>query len=135
LSGALLDGVISAIIVVPIFFFMGAFSGEIREEANLGIEIFQYLAGWAVFFLLNGYFLVTRGQTIGKMIVSTKVVNKKGETPPPLDIIGKRYLIPSLIYAIPIAGQIFSLVNALFIFREDKRCIHDHIADTYVIEA
>ena len=114
---------------------MGAFSGEIKEEVNLGMEIFQFFLGWAVFFLLNGYFLVQRGQTIGKMIVSTKIVNKKGKTPSPLDIIGKRYLIPSLIYAVPIVGQVFSLVNALFIFKEDKRCVHDHIAGTYVVEA
>lgn len=39
-----------------------------------------------------------------------------------------------VLYQIPVAGSIFSLVDVLFIFREDHKCIHDLIADTIVID-
>ena len=135
LGGAFLDGIISALIIIPIFFAIGAFGNEMIEEPNLGMQIFQFLIGWIVFFALNGHLLVKRRQTLGKMIVNSKVVNKRGRTPSVTDIIGKRYIVPSIISSIPLVGQVFGLVNALFIFREDKRCVHDHIAGTYVVEA
>ena len=34
---------------------------------------------------------------------------------------------------IPVLGPLFSLVNVCFIFREDRRCIHDLIAGTQVV--
>jgi hypothetical protein len=46
-----------------------------------------------------------------------------------------RGFIPGLIGAIPYIGPLFSLVNVLFIFREDYRCVHDHIAGTIVVQA
>ena len=39
------------------------------------------------------------------------------------------------ITAIPVAGGIFALADLLFIFREDRRCLHDHIAGTRVVRA
>ena len=32
-------------------------------------------------------------------------------------------------------GQIVGIVDSIFIFRKDKRCLHDLIADTRVIKA
>jgi uncharacterized RDD family membrane protein YckC len=36
--------------------------------------------------------------------------------------------------SIPLLGGLFSLVNVCFIFRDDRRCIHDLIADTIVVK-
>jgi hypothetical protein len=36
---------------------------------------------------------------------------------------------------VPIIGPIYSIVDVLFIFRDDRRCIHDHIAGTRVVVA
>ena len=46
-----------------------------------------------------------------------------------------RGFLPGLIGAIPLVGTVFSLVNICFIFREDRRCIHDLMAGTHVVEA
>jgi hypothetical protein len=33
----------------------------------------------------------------------------------------------------PYVGPFFGLANILFILRADRRCIHDHFADTKVV--
>ena len=37
--------------------------------------------------------------------------------------------------AIPGIGNLYALIDVLCIFREDRRCLHDLIADTNVVEA
>ena len=45
-------------------------------------------------------------------------------------------LVPiHLISQVPFAGGFVGLADSLFIFRQDKRCIHDLIAGTKVVEA
>ena len=44
-----------------------------------------------------------------------------------------RNWVPKLIGSVPYLGMLFSLIDSLFIFRDDRRCIHDHIAGTRVV--
>ncbi|MEA2700447.1 MAG: hypothetical protein QOI66_4718, partial [Myxococcales bacterium] len=44
-----------------------------------------------------------------------------------------RGVVNGIISAIPYLGGLYALVDALFIFRDDRRCIHDLIAGTRVI--
>jgi uncharacterized RDD family membrane protein YckC len=136
LGGALVDGLIAALIYIPLMIALGIFQKEINEEPiELWMQVCQSVGWWAILFLLNGYLLVTRGQSIGKLFVKTRIVNLDENIPSATSIIGKRYVISGAISYIPIVGQIFGLANALFIFRKDKRCLHDHIAGTCVIKA
>ena len=41
--------------------------------------------------------------------------------------------VPKVMGAVPYLGMIFHLVDSLFIFREDRRCLHDRIAGTRVV--
>jgi uncharacterized RDD family membrane protein YckC len=43
--------------------------------------------------------------------------------------------VPALISAIPKVGRFFGLIDALAIFTPERRCIHDYIADTIVVDA
>ena len=78
------------------------------------------------------YFLSVQGQTIGKMVMSVKVVkidtDKNGGFVPNVLL---RAVLNGILGFIPL----YSLVDVLFIFREDRRCIHDLIASTKVVEA
>lgn len=75
---------------------------------------------------------VTTGQTIGKKLVGVKVVKLDGS---PVDFVSMfvmRMLVgQGLLGIIPLYG----LIDPLFIFREDHRCIHDLVASTKVIDA
>lgn len=85
--------------------------------------------------LINYHTLEKYGQTLGKRLLKIKVVTLTHELPPVGKLVFHRYILISLISAVPGIGPIFSLVDVFFIFKDDKRCIHDLIAGTMVVEA
>jgi uncharacterized RDD family membrane protein YckC len=87
------------------------------------------------FVVVQAFPLIANGQTWGKTALKIKIVDLQGAKPDFLKMIAMRYGIGAAIQLIPIAGSIYGLVDALFIFREDKRCIHDHLAGTRVVIA
>jgi uncharacterized RDD family membrane protein YckC len=92
------------------------------------------LLGFVVFFAINYKFLITSGQTVGKKVLEIKIVDLNGSVPlfqPQLLIRYAVYLLPG---QIPVVGQFISIINILFIFGKEKRCIHDLIAKTKVVK-
>lgn len=81
------------------------------------------------------YLLYRDGQTVGKKVAKVRIVKDDGDRAGLWRILLLRYLVPGLLGAVPLVGGVFSLVDILFIFREDRRCIHDHVASTKVVEA
>jgi uncharacterized RDD family membrane protein YckC len=91
------------------------------------------LYSWSMFILVNGYLLSRYGQTIGKSIFDISIVSTEYTKIGFWEIILKRYLAIGLLSSIPLIGGIFSLTNILFIFRQNRRCIHDYFAGTLVV--
>ena len=90
--------------------------------------------GFVLFVAMNGYLLAKRGQTVGKWVVGTRIVYASNDGLPTLaTTLGVRYGVVWLINLIPIVNNVFGLIDALFIFRRDRRCLHDLIAGTKVI--
>lgn len=82
------------------------------------------------------WMLSTRGQTIGKRIMGVKIVKFDDHSNPGfVHAFLLRSFVNGLIGGIPVVGGIYSLVDICFIFREDRRCIHDFIASTVVVKA
>ena len=52
-----------------------------------------------------------------------------------LRLAGLRYFASSLLDLVPVVGWIYALVDALLIFRDSRKCLHDNIADTIVVRA
>jgi uncharacterized RDD family membrane protein YckC len=134
LGGVLIDGLILMVILVPVILATGvlqqAFAGR---QVTIGQQVTYGLLGTVVFLLLNGYLLATRGKTIGKVAVGTRIVDLQGQLPPLGKLLVLRYFIPWMAGTIPIVGGLFSLIDALFIFGRERRCIHDHLAGTRVV--
>ena len=101
------------------------------------VETFVFaVLGLAIFAILHGYLLMKYGQTIGKRLVGTRIVSvHTGRIIPFWKVFFVRYLPVSIAAQVPLAGQLLVIINYLFIFRKDKRCIHDLIAGTRVIKA
>ena len=86
--------------------------------------------------LYQWYLLSTQGQTIGKQLMKIRIVRfEDNGTAGFVKAVLLRGFVNGLIGAIPLLGFIYSLVDICFIFREDRRCIHDMIGGTHVIQA
>ena len=76
--------------------------------------------------------LTKDGQTVGKKAWGIRIVRMQtGANGGFVTNVLLRLIVNGLLGLIPLYG----LVNILFIFRSDLRCIHDMIAGTQVVEA
>ena len=73
-----------------------------------------------------------RGQSIAKRILKMRIVDADdGSLPGFLRGVIVRAWVPALINQF---CSLFSLVDALFIFGEESRCVHDLMANTVVVD-
>jgi uncharacterized RDD family membrane protein YckC len=86
------------------------------------------------FFVLHGYLLSRTGQTLGKRILGIAIVTMDNRVPPFFMLITQRYLTQWVAGMVPVIGLFLRLVDILAIYRPDRRCIHDHLAKTKVID-
>ncbi len=133
--GALIDGLIMLALTVPLMFAIGYFSDIMAGiTPDLMATLKMGAIGFAVFLLVQGYFLHATGQTIGKKILGTKIVTMDNQKPEFLKLILMRYATVHAINLVPMVGMVFTFVNAIFIFFGDQRqCLHDKFAGTKVV--
>jgi uncharacterized RDD family membrane protein YckC len=137
-GAAMLDGIIMSIVaLLPLVLVMGGWA-EYAAKATTGGLVWKIglgVFGWAVYLLINGYFLAQSGQSIGKKMLGIKIVRTDGSQPP-LSHIALRRLGPMyLAQIIPMIGPLLAMVDILLIFRSSRQCVHDQIADTKVVKA
>lgn len=108
------------------------------SDADAGLwdtDLMGTLVGFITFAVVHGYLLATRGQTVGKLALGIRIVRSDGSRASLGRLLGLRYGIGSATMAIPAVGGIFGIIDALLIFRQSRRCLHDNIADTIVVKA
>lgn len=121
--------VIAFITGIVLSFFVSETFFDTVDEITLGVIVF------AVYIFINGSLLVMRGQTIGKLILSIKIVNPATKkTPGFVDVILKRYVAFMILSFLPLISLV-TLINPFMIFRENKKCWHDDFANTIVVKA
>lgn len=136
LGAALLDAILAGLVFwgLSLFTPLNVFDPSGRGGL-LVILVENTLAGFIVFLVLHGYLLATRGQTIGKMLLHIRIVRSDGTKATLVRLAGLRYFVNSVLALIPVVGWLYGLVDALMIFRESRKCVHDNLADTIVIKA
>jgi len=142
LGAVLLDTLIGCLILGPGFglmFAAGGFEENARAEPNTPLLLAGACAlflGLLILAIVQIYLLVTRGQTMGKKIVGVKIVAyDTGANAGFVKAVLLRGFVNGVIGGIPVIGGIYTLVDILFIFRDDRRCIHDLLAGTLVVKA
>ncbi|EDN69981.1 conserved hypothetical protein, membrane [Beggiatoa sp. PS] len=83
--------------------------------------------------VINMITLYQNGQTVGKLMLSIKIVCVDGSRAGLLRILFLRYFPIKLLFGIPAIGFLFYLIDTLLIFQSSRRCLHDLIAGTIVI--
>lgn len=139
LAAKLLDGLAEMIFLTPIALYLGiggyfeAISAQELTAFPLSFILQIAVAGFVVHLVLHSYLLYFYGQTIGKRIMGIAIVNSANKVPGYNRIIGLRYLPFYLVSQIPGLSTL-ALVDIFFIFRADRRCLHDMLAGTQVID-
>ncbi|MDP4175814.1 MAG: RDD family protein [Bacteroidota bacterium] len=135
LAAAIVDSAISfipLILFVRLFYGFGTYLEEIRA-LDIEFIITTLIAFFILDMVLNGYLLYSYGQTIGKRFMNIRIVDMNDNLPSlTRSYLLRRFLVLILGY-IPYV-KFLIMVDVFFIFARDKRCFHDYLAGTKVIE-
>jgi uncharacterized RDD family membrane protein YckC len=144
LAAALVDGIIVAAILWPLVYVTGSWDRMSNGQATPLEEGSWALVGGVVFLLVHGHLLVTRGQTVGKYLMGIQIVSAEGgQLLPFVRVVVYRYwwMLPATILSALIPGPLdnaviscLGLVDVLFIFGSRRRCLHDYIAGSTVVQ-
>lgn len=136
LGAAIVDGLLFSVMVYgpmilgAVLGAMVATSGDDGGMAAL-LSLGLTFVGFAIWTWMTLKQMRDTGQSLAKKYFNIKVVNGDGSPASLGKLIWKRNVITWVLSIIPLYG----LVEVLFIFGEDRKCLHDKIADTIVVEA
>ncbi len=120
----------------PVLYLIGYFDSSDNggDWVRLVVEEAALIVGFFMLFVaINAYPLHKTGQTWGKRLLGIRIVDLAGRKPELWRILLLRYLPTDVAGSIPFVGWPITLIDALMIFREDRRCLHDLIAGTRVV--
>ena len=139
LAAAMVDGLLVMAITLPVGIATGFDVRAQTQQVGLLEQLAMVALGVIVMLALQGYLLATRGQTIGKLLTKIRIVDAK--TGALISFVRVYvWLTPLVLIAALIPGQVddvlinlMALVDGLFIFGKERRCLHDFIAGSKVI--
>lgn len=135
LVAAFLDGLLYSIGFVPMLAVAIAYGEQQDPPPIFFVAVLVGGAIWLGLFVYNLLLLQREGQTIGKRWLKLRILRADGSRADLGRIFALRMLVPGLIGAVPCIGWLFVIADAVTIFGEQQRCIHDIIADTIVVVA
>jgi uncharacterized RDD family membrane protein YckC len=130
---ATLDSLVAVLWSIPLWLHFKIFDHLLQgEDIPTRVELELAALGFVLFVLFNSYFLLKNGQTIGKKLAGIRIATLDGGVPELWRTLVLRYLPLSVTALFPF-GLALDTVDVLFIYRADRRCIHDMIAGTQVL--
>lgn len=105
-------------------------------SSNTSYIFLDLFVGIGVFAILNTYLLATRGQTIGKYLLKIRIVDHRSDEVSKLRFsLLLREGITMQLSLFGTMGMIIALIDVLFIFFPNRRCLHDYWSFTKVVSA
>jgi uncharacterized RDD family membrane protein YckC len=142
--GALADGMIEALCWIPSSLVMMQAVADMTSNGGFEPEAlmtaFWHSVGRSLPYLglllvVQAVLLSVRSQSLGNMLVGTRIVRQSDGLPGGfVRAFLLRGCLARVIRQIPLVGGIFWIVDSCFIFRDDRRCLHDLIAGTKVVK-
>ena len=131
LAAVLLDSVLAILILIPLFVSIVLWAPS-SEPSPMGLlMLIGSVIGFLAFVVYQFRLLLREGQTIGKRVMKIRIVDyQNGTVPAAGKIIGMRYLVNGILGNIPL----YPIVDHILIFGEERRCIHDFLAGTKVVQ-
>jgi uncharacterized RDD family membrane protein YckC len=137
LGAAIVDGLIfTAMVYIPmivatVFGAAGAEGDSAAADTMILIGLAVTLLGFVVWLWMTLKQMKETGQSLAKKYFQIKVVRSDGSPASLSNLIWRRNGVNWLLSIVPLYG----IIEVLFIFRDDRQCVHDKIADTIVVEA
>lgn len=133
LVARLIDGGLMMACFVPIFIAV-AVDPDSKEPSPLQLAIMSLaLLAMLALFVYQLVLLAQSSQTLGKRWMRIRIVRNDGTHASFGRIFGLRMLVVGILEQVPCIGLMFSLINIVWIFGEESRCLHDLLADTKVV--
>ena len=142
LFARIIDGILLLLLSMPLlYWFTGDWLGvtstddfDIFWSSDSPLIFVEFLISIGVFVAVNTYLLANRGQTVGKFLLKIRIVDYYTEEIPKLRFsLVLREGIMTLLNLFGFLGAFIALVDVLFIFATNKRCLHDYWAFTKVV--
>jgi uncharacterized RDD family membrane protein YckC len=133
----MLDGLIALVLAVPALIAIPMMESTGGADVESVPPLAMGLVGISGFLFLllmvyTIYLLSVKGQTLGKKMLGIRIVNNLDDSNAGFV---RAFLLRGIVNAIP--GAIipfYGVIEVLFIFGAERRCIHDFIAGTRVIQ-
>ena len=127
LLATIIDRMLYVVCFLPVVVVAFAQSGRMG-----GLMLALGFLAAACLFICNLMLLGDHGQTVGKRWLNIRIVRSDGSDAEFGRIFGLRMCIPWFLGFL--LGPLFVLPDLLCIFGEERRCLHDMMADTVVVE-
>ena len=128
--GALIDG----LVVGGLAWLLGKLPGFDFMFTSETFRLKAVALSLVLFLIVQGWLLVTHGQTIGKKVLGMRIVRTDGSAADVTRVLVLRYGIGFVLNVVTMVGGLYGIVDGLLIFRGSHQCLHDTIADTKVIK-
>ncbi|MFT5419359.1 MAG: putative RDD family membrane protein YckC [Candidatus Endobugula sp.] len=128
--------ILDSLTILPFYYFSGWQFG-LFEYDNISLAPLTLLLSvgsfnFAAYIFIN-YIHLKNGQTWGKHLVGIRIVGSNGNPISVKELLLKRFFFQYVIASVPKVGFILALIDIMFIFSENKRCLHDYLAKTHVV--
>lgn len=138
LGAAMLDGLTTIVWVAPIIWGAARIASVqhgLRPAGTMAVLLLIGIVLAIGVVIVNCIWLSQSGQTIGKRMLDIAIVRTDGSRVGLRRVILLRVLPLMLLGLIPFVGRFVGLIDCLWIFGNERRCLHDLIADTIVVDA
>jgi uncharacterized RDD family membrane protein YckC len=144
LGAVIIDGLIFSLPLAPAYYL--AFGTAFRSGHFTALGIWAALFATGMLFYIGSLIDIAlwivvavmvhrNAQSIGKRLCGIKVARTDGSRATLGRIFWMRNVVNYVIRFVPLIGPLYGLVDILMIFGEQRRCCHDYIADTIVVQA
>ena len=131
LGAQIVDGILNIVVLIPSIAVAVLIESNSSRPSNGELVSVVMALGFLALNVYQWVLLSRCGQTLGKKAFGIKVVMyHDGSNPGFGRAVALRNWVNRLICVVPFYG----LIDVLLIFGDERRCIHDHIAGTTVIE-
>lgn len=136
LFATLIDVIVTPIVGIAIMLVTGILENAEAYASTEQTVARVLLLAVSSYFVVNGWLLFSRSQSLGKSLLGIMIVdNNSGEPASFWKLILLRLWALPLIYLLVIpATAIIPVLDQAFIFGKSRRCLHDYLCGTKVVK-